>query len=99
MTAEPYYPVPPDDLPPSVSSVSMKRAKDTLVGWVIPEGMPAFLCLLCEWETNFDVEAFLEKPWKWAREYAVWLDAGSPNVGDLTSDEFEQLVARLESAS
>ena len=43
---------------------------------------------------NFEWLDFLEKPWKWGREYARWCDAGKP--ADLDGADFARFVASLE---
>lgn len=37
---------------------------------------------------------FLEKPWKWAPEYAAWLASGKPM--DYSEDGWDEFVAAVE---
>ena len=42
---------------------------------------------------SFDWPYFLEKPWKYAREYAAWMNHDCPNPGD---DGFEALAEEVD---
>lgn len=37
---------------------------------------------IAELDGELDWPYFLEKPWKWAREYVAWCDHGRPDTGD-----------------
>jgi hypothetical protein len=39
-----------------------------------------------------DVLDFLDKPWKWSDEFAMWLDLGKPGAGDARFGAFAALV-------
>ncbi len=83
----------PDEQPPSISSLLVAQAEGELRAWPIPDDCCAFVRGMLGWDPGFDVAYFLEKPWKWAREFAIWQDSVHR---DLPEDE---MFARLEVAS
>ena len=83
----------PDEQPASISSLLVAQAEAKLRAWPIPEACAAFVRAMQDANLPFDVAYFLEKPWKWAREYAIWDDAIENNLDD------ETLWARLDVAS
>ncbi len=83
----------PDEMPASISSLLVEQAARTLSAWSIPTECVAFVRVMEDWSGDFDTADFLEKPWKWAREFAIWADAEERELSD------EELYARLEVAS
>ncbi len=90
----------PDEMPPSVSSLAVEEAEKLTRLLVVPDDMLGFVRMMRDWQgTDFDYVYWLEKPWKWERELAVWLSAGKPDIEELDSGEYDAFVARLEVAS
>ncbi len=92
------YPLPPDEQPPSIGAQWVAQAELALTAVRIPEDVRQFASVMDD-IGDFDVFDFFEKPWKWAREMAVWLAAGKPTEEEATQEQWDGFVARLEVAS
>ncbi len=83
----------PDEMPPSISSLLVASAESTLRAWPIPDDCVGFVTAMLRWDPGFDVAYFLERPWKWAREFAIWKDARENDLSE------RELIDRLDVAS
>jgi len=55
-----------------------RQARELLSGWRIPDNCVSFARAMHDYDHGFDWPYFLEKPYKWAREFAAWTAAGRP---------------------
>ncbi len=77
------YPLPPDQEPIVLNDAAVAEAEAQMKRWEIRDDMFEFVRVLDEWDRTFEWLLFLEKPWKWSKEYVIWVAAGK---GDLTDD-------------
>ncbi len=89
----------PDEMPASVGEQWRIQSRTLLGGWVVPDEIIGFTAMMREVDSEFSVGSFLEKPHHWEQEMAVWLAAGKPDLDELSAEEYDAFVARLEVAS
>jgi len=74
-----------------VEAAEAELARNAPTGYLIGLGRA-----LVELDGELDWPYFLEKPYKWAREYVAWLDHDRPDTGDGAAwDSFADAVEEV----
>jgi len=71
-------------------------ASAVMEGWRWDASLFRFVAVMLQHDPDFDVTAFLEKPWHWERELQLWLDHDRPT--HYKDDDFEPFCEAVDAA-